>query len=160
MSLAHSAQGWGLVPVILLVLAACALPAAAQSTSAHYRLQASTIDVAGGSASSASRTAVGAAGQEATVDASSSAHFVVQPGLLSFAGTAPVGIVLEVTLGGGAIHLTWSGNAALYDVYRSTNCAGVHTSPLTSTSSNGLVDSIQPRESIVCYDILTPGATP
>ena len=146
-----------------LLVVSAALPAVAESTSPSYRLKQATINGGGGVSVSPSGTAYRLAasiGQESSIGTSSSFGAVVQSGFWSFAGTGLVPILLTGREPAADPELSWSGNNPPYALYRSTNCAAVTSSFLTTTSSQLYTDTSSPAGSIVCYSVFATAPGP
>jgi hypothetical protein len=73
-----------------------AFPVLAQSSSASYVLQQSTIDAAGEAGTSTSFALTASLGQELTVGTSSAPPYVLQSGFWSFLGSGLVPVILAV----------------------------------------------------------------
>ena len=149
----------------LAILAIAALPGAvwaagetAESQSPSYRLSPVAIDAAGDQVGGPTHRLSASLAQESTVGSSASPHFIVQSGFWSFLGTTMVPVLLSVSHTPGGDHesvdLSWSGNQASYDIYRSTDCAALFSSPLTATSDNDYTDANPPSSTLVCYTVL------
>jgi hypothetical protein len=99
------------------------------------------------------------------VGVSSAPHFIVQSGFWGFVGSTLVPVVLaanKVPADARAVDLTWSGNDAPYDVYKTTTCPNVFTSVFATTANNGLIDRSAPTGGLTCYNVLAtaPGPSP
>ena len=139
--------------------------ARAQSSSASYRLVSTTLDAAGGSPAGPSASLNGSLGQELVVGVSAGPHFVLQSGFWGFLGSTVTPVVLAVNRNPGdpdAIDLTWSGNNATYDIYRSTSshCDSQYASVLAATSANAYTDAEPPSAPLVCYSVLAVAPGP
>jgi len=146
-------------------IAAWMIPAEAQSQSAGYRLQPTTINAGGSHAAGAGLQADGSLGQALAVGTSSAPHFVLQSGFWGFLGSTLVPVVLaadKVPAQIGAVGLSWSGNNASYDVYRAAGCASIFAGVFAATSSNAYVDPAPPASGLTCYNVLAlaPGPSP
>jgi hypothetical protein len=127
------------------------------SQSPNFRLQPSTVDAAGGHATSDSSRLDGSAGQPMTTGAMASQHFVLQSGFWGFMGSSLVPVVLSVgktVSQSGSVDVTWSGNNAPYTVYRATDCAVIFSNTLTQTSNNAYTDGSAPNSGLACYNVL------
>jgi hypothetical protein len=135
------------------------------STSTSYRLQTVTLNTGGSPAVSATNAANGSLGQELTVGASASPHFILQSGFWSDLGSTVVPVVLHANRDAslpGAVALTWSGNNTSYDVYRSTACASVFDTVLALTTNNAYTDATAPTTGLTCFNVqaVAPGPLP
>lgn len=154
--------------LVAVVASLCLVPlsrAETLSTSPSYRLSAVTMNAAGAPSVSATKASNGSLGQELTVGASSSPHFIIQSGFWSYLGSTVVPVVLHANRDGsppGAVALTWSGNNTSYDVYRSAACASVFDNVLTMTSNNAYTDTTAPNAGLICFNVqaIAPGPLP
>jgi len=143
----------------------CLSPARAQSSSASYVLQQSTINTAGEVATSGNYRLSPSLGQEATIGTSASAHFVLQSGFWSFVGSGLVPVYLSVEQNGlnpDDVDLDWSGRNGPYDLYRSNDCSDVFDGYLDTTPDNDYTDLTTPVADVLCYRVLAtpPGPAP
>lgn len=156
------------IPALLVILVTLwALPLLAQSSSASFRLQQSTLN--GGGTTSVSRTGhnfrmTGSLGQESTIGTSSSWSYVLQSGFWSFAGSGLVPVLLIVVKNPttpGDPDLSWTGNNPDYMVYRATDCSAVFAGgPLVTQPGQTWTDSAPPAAALVCYDVLATAPGP
>lgn len=154
----------GHLSTIALLGAVCVgtMEARAQSQSASYRLQQSTLSSGGALSSATSYLENGSLGQELTIGASSSPHFVVQSGFWSFAGTSlvPVYLTVHKTLSEPShVMLQWTGNNPPYGLFRSPDCTEVFSGPLASETSNAY-DDVPPSDHLICYNVLATAPGP
>lgn len=155
-----------LLAFVVPIFATFAVPVTAQSSSAHYVLQQSTINGGGGtsvSPSSESYRATDSLGQESVIGCSSSFHYVLQSGFWSFVGQGLVPVVLMLHKDGAnpaLPDLSWSGNNPYYFVYRSTDPAAIFSGLLFSQPEQTWTDSAPPDAPLVFYSVLATAPGP
>lgn len=140
-------------------------PANAQATSAHYRLEPVTINGGGAPATSANKRLIASLGQELTIGASSSPHYIAQSGFWGFLGSTVVPVVLTAVrnpVRAVDVDLSWSGNNASYALYRNTDCASIFANVLVTTANRVYIDTSAPLGGLTCYNVLAdaPGPIP
>ena len=137
----------------MAVLLSCCLQAQTAS-SASFRLDSASFAAAAGRSSSAAFTVDGLLGFAWPVGASSSASYLSQGGPLSYLGTGQVPMLLGTRMTwtpDPTVRLDWSGNAAGFTVYRSTDCTTVNASPVTTQMQSSYLDPAVAGETLVCY---------
>ena len=154
----------GRVSVFVLgaLLAGSAPWGRAQPQSPSYRLQQSTANGGGETASSGGFRLDASAGQESAIGTSSSPRFVLQSGFWSFGGSGLVPVLLMARKNGADpadVDLSWSGNNSPYDLYSATDCTDIHNHYLAQEGSNAYTDSPLPAD-LTCYSVLATAPGP
>jgi hypothetical protein len=160
----------GVAAVAMLLLTA-ALRVNAQSGSASYVLQQSTLNGGGQAISSANFRMTASLTQESVIGVSSSPGHVLQSGFWSYYGAGLVPVLLLVHKNGATPadpDLSWSGNNAPYVIYRqfgasaSSACGSVFGNLLTSQTPQFYTDTSPPASPLTCYNVLAtaPGPVP
>ena len=150
------AAGLGLVLVLpTLVLA--------QSSSASYILQQSTVNAAGETSTSTGFREGASLGQESCIGTSASPHFVVQSGFWSFVGNGLVPVTLYVRKHPSMpeqLDLEWTGNNPPYEIYRSASCPGVFSTSFATELTNAHLDASPLPDMLSCYNVLAAAPGP